>query len=452
MSADILIIGGGPAGTSAALALAQQGRCAVVLESSRYDGVKVGETLPPEAQEPLTALGVWERFLRAEHRPSLCNLSAWGGPRLESREHLWSPYGQGWHLDRARFDAMLCAAVRDTGSTVLEAARLETVARVDDRWQAEVLRGEERLQIRARWLIDATGRAASLVRRFGGKRVRSDRLIGMTAFLAPGPDAEALGPAVLVEAEETGWWYSAPLPDGRAVAAWMTDAGLPGAAAARDPAFWWRQLGETFHTRERLGRHGPPRSVLVRDAAPALTEMPPVPGFLAVGDAAASFDPLSGMGIVAALRGGIEAAATIGQALGGDADAITGYTEGIRRRFAEHLRLRQRDYDAEIRWPAAPFWRPRRSPEAVHDGLRLGPETLLLLRKDAEASWALDRLEARHPAFAWRRLCETCREPAPAVQVVETFLGRRAGDATEPLALLGLLVRHGVVTSDVREK
>lgn len=441
-----LIVGGGPAGTAAALALAQRGLPSVILERSTYSGVRVGESLSPEAQGLLAELGVWERFLSDGHQPSLANLGAWGEPRLASREHLFSPYGRGWHLDRGRFDAMLASAARDAGVPVLTGALLESVAHTDGAWRVGVRWRELRWELAAEWLIDASGRPASLARRLGGRRVPVDRQVAMTAFLAPEAGASRLDLVVLVEAEEAGWWYSAPLPDGRAVAAFLTDAGLPGHAALRDPAVWWQRLHETFHTRRRLDRRTPPREVIVRAAGPAITQIPEVENFLLAGDAAVAFDPLSGMGVCAALRGGLEAAAALAAERGGIPGARRKYETEVRQRFEDHLASRAEHYALESRWSRAPFWSARRSSPAIRPAFWLDPECVLKREEDAEARWALDRLEGDHPDAGLRRLCEVCPGPTPAHRVVAAFLHNRSADASRALHALQMLVDHGVLS------
>lgn len=356
---DVLIAGGGPAGTSTAIALAHRGLTSVILERSSYDGFRIGESLPPSAQGLLRALGVWERFLQDGHRPSLYNAAAWGGPDLQIREHLFHPYGQGWHLDRSRFDAMLAGAAREAGARVLEGFCVQTVARTGDVWHLTVRGRDRSLCLRGAWLIDAGGRAASLTRKLGGRRRASDRLVGVTAFLAPEAGAAALEPSVLVEAEEEGWWYSAPLPDGRAVAAFMTDAGLPGYASIHSPAVWWNRLCAMRYTRERLHGYRPPASLTVRPAAPAVAKTPGLPRFLPVGDAAVSFDPLSSMGISEALRGGLEAAEAIADEREGSPGTLAGAAARPYRLFQDHLGRREGHYRMEGRWSDAPFWRLR---------------------------------------------------------------------------------------------
>src|SRR5688572_11234517 len=104
---DVAIIGGGPAGTSSAIALARTGRSVAVLERSGYEEARIGETLPPEARVPLVRLGVWDRFLEQGHARSPGTASAWGREELEENDFIFNPFGNGWHLDRRRFDAML---------------------------------------------------------------------------------------------------------------------------------------------------------------------------------------------------------------------------------------------------------------------------------------------------------------------------------------------------------
>jgi 2-polyprenyl-6-methoxyphenol hydroxylase-like FAD-dependent oxidoreductase len=115
---DVAVLGGGPAGAAASITLARAGRSVVVIEKSLYDRARIGETLPPVARRPLLNLLVWEQFVAAGHLPSSGNLSVWGDEELYQDHFIFNPYGQGWHLDRRRFSAMLAEAARQAGASL----------------------------------------------------------------------------------------------------------------------------------------------------------------------------------------------------------------------------------------------------------------------------------------------------------------------------------------------
>src|ERR1700678_4774249 len=75
---DLVVIGGGPAGSATAIALAQLGWSVTILERSHYESTRLGETLPPEIKRPLVALGAWERFLADGPMASPGITAAWG--------------------------------------------------------------------------------------------------------------------------------------------------------------------------------------------------------------------------------------------------------------------------------------------------------------------------------------------------------------------------------------
>jgi len=83
--------------------------------------------------------------------------------------------------------------------------------------------------------------------------------------------------------------------------------------------------------------------------------------WLAVGDAACAYDPLSAQGIVKALCDGEAAADAIAGVLAGAGEApLLAYQDGVFARFRDYLRLRRQLYRIERRWLQAPFWQNRR--------------------------------------------------------------------------------------------
>jgi len=82
-------------------------------------------------------------------------------------------------------------------------------------------------------------------------------------------------------------------------------------------------------------------------------------GWIAAGDAAASFDPLSSQGILTAIHSGMGAARALAGNLAGDESAISEYAARLDAIYSAYLRNQQAYYAQERRWPARSFWRSR---------------------------------------------------------------------------------------------
>jgi flavin-dependent dehydrogenase len=148
----------------------------------------------------------------------------------------------------------------------------------------------------------------------------------------------------LVEAAEDGWWYTAALPSNRLAAMFITDPPV------RVPRF-----EPPRHTRSRIAeaRYRPAAAPRVVDAGSARLDRFGGDGWLAIGDAAVSLDPLSSHGIAAALHGGMLAAEGI---LAGDTRRYAGAMEGM---WNGYTTMRRAFYAAERRWPGMGFWARR---------------------------------------------------------------------------------------------
>src|SRR5258708_12950740 len=198
---DAVIIGGGPAGASAALSVRQlppQLR-GVIVQACRYDDWRGGETLSPGSQEILRGLGCWAAFLDAGFTESHGTRALWGGTEPYDNEFVFSLRGSGWHVDRARFDALLCDRAREAGAEVLRNTRLGRVERERDSFRLRLC-GAEAIELRSRFVIDASGRHACFARLQRANRMVDDRLLGVFGvFQAANPHA-----APLAEAQPNG--------------------------------------------------------------------------------------------------------------------------------------------------------------------------------------------------------------------------------------------------------
>jgi flavin-dependent dehydrogenase len=353
-AADVLIVGAGPAGSALALALQQRGFRTAIVERAAALGRRVGETIPGLMRVILEELGLWDGFLKQGHRPCYERRSAWGQPEALERSSIFEQYGEGFQLDRAKFDRWLQVRAQDAGAELVAPARI-----------AELLRGGERIRaicqteasselvLDAGFVVDATGASHWVSRRFDAERRHAHRMVGVARWYA----CSDVEPAMLIEAVEDGWWYSAPVPGRELVLVWITDATSATVRVSQASEIWEHRLNAAPLTRARLSGAQPLGPPVARATGPSITMYASNRHFLPIGDAAATFDPISGEGLCFALRSALEAARAIEAARAGDASLLEGYRDGVARVFAEHLELRKRVYAMEQRFSEAPFWK-----------------------------------------------------------------------------------------------
>ena len=355
---DVAVIGGGPAGSATALALKRRdaGLRVALVEQTGYSAIRVGETLPPRAQRLLSDLGVWDAFLRSGPLESAGTRAAWGSARFHENEFIFSPYGRGWHLDRRDFDAMLAGEAGRAGVEVFRNAAVHSPRRLDNTWTLAL---HQAAQICARVVVDATGRRSAFARGCGARHLVFDRLVGAVVFLGFDPDGPQPDSYTAVEACADGWWYTAVLPGGQMAAIFMTDASHLRGVAWRGLEQWRALCAAAPYTAARIAGG---RAIAEPSLCPAASQRLDDcagDGWLAVGDAASTVDPLSSQGIMRALRSGLNASRAICQHLSGDPHALSAYGARIANEYDAYLASRTAYYAMEQRWPDSPFWRCR---------------------------------------------------------------------------------------------
>lgn len=377
---DVAIVGGGPAGSATALSLRTRapGLSVVLIEASRYDAARVGETLPPPALTILQHLGVWETFQSQHHREVHGTTATWGSDAPLDNDFFFTPANTGWHLDRTAFDKMLADEAQRLGATLILETRVRDAKRAANQWRLTLSSGSA---IAARFIVDATGGSAAVAGRCGAHFVAADRLVGIARFFEDGGD----DPRTSVEAFEDGWWYTAGLPDGRRIFACLTDADLARRLKLHEPEEWRLKLAAMPHLGTMSRRSEPCSSIMIRSAASGRLE--PVAGedWLAVGDTASRFDPLSSQGIMKALRSGIFASYAIGDLLTREDDSgLSRYCRYVLEEFGSYAEVRAHYYREEQRWPSSEFWRRRQgtiddSPSQTYSNARAIPASAEIL-------------------------------------------------------------------------
>lgn len=360
--ADVVILGAGPAGTAAAIGFAQAGADVVLLERAATPPFKPGEILEAAAAVPLHELGLFDRFMNLEPLELTGKVSLWDAEDPVDLDAVYNPYGSGFLIDRTALEDWLVGEAQRAGVRVRRGVG-RVAARADTNGARTTwLQDGTRHEVRSGLLIEATGRGAGALKT--GRRRRFDRLVALLCYLNL-PEGEIGDPRLVIEAGASEWWYAAALPKGRAVVALMTD----------DDLLPKTQSERLNHLRSRLATTRLVRAHYAVDSANATFRAFPAatsqrvrvsgPSWVAVGDAAATFDPLMGLGVAAALAKGTAIARLIA---GGDTEhALKRYSETESVTFAVSLADCRALYARVGRYRSNPFWRRRVAPHPTAD-------------------------------------------------------------------------------------
>jgi flavin-dependent dehydrogenase len=350
---DVVVVGGGVAGSTAALCLARTGCRTAVVEANPASRWRIGETLGPESRRFLQTLALWDAVAQGGHLASHGKISAWGSSEALEEDFIFNPFGNAWQLDRRQFEESLWQAATEAGAKGIRGEAVEGLERMNGSWTIGL--GEER--VRTPWVLDATGRSCRVARRLGFKRLMLDQLVAVYA-IAQAAQSTDNDSRTLVESCADGWWYSALTPHGLRTVSFQTDADLLPAQQWRKPAWFQERLSQTKHVAPLLAQHG-----YHFDAGPQLTsahsgrsEAFGGEGWAAIGDAAMSFDPLSGLGIIKAMKGAVDVAQAVGS---GDSATFEKWIASNEKVWEQYLAHRHQNYAMEKRWHHEPFWRRR---------------------------------------------------------------------------------------------
>lgn len=315
---DVLVVGGGPAGSTIAALLAQKGRDVVVLEKERFPRFHIGESLLPLNLPLFERLGVADGVERiGVYKP---------GAEVVSDDHTEAatfrfdrnPYLRvchSYHVRRADFDKLLLDNSRRLGATVLEGTRVTELE----------LRNEECSRVTAigpdggpatwfpRFLVDASGRDALLLKRLGLKRV--DKRNNTAAVFGhfrnvPRQNGGAEG-MITMHLFRHGWFWMIPLPDD------IMSVGLVGTPSffrARKEdldSFFARAIATSPNVAQRMTNAEPIGPLVATGSYSYDSRCYTGNGYILIGDAAAFIDPLFSSGVMMAMSSAAAAAEAV---------------------------------------------------------------------------------------------------------------------------------------------
>lgn len=315
---DVLIIGGGPAGASAAIRTRQAGLSTVVVEKLPFPRFRIGESLLPEGNVFLRELGVWEKISRAGFIEKFGARFYLGDGDAEKKVDFSTGLIPGldrtYQVDRARFDALLLDHSRELGAEIRQGATVRALRPEPGAHAAEIETGGTTTLVRARYVIDASGRDQffpSALKRDIEPAAFPRRIAIYNHFRNVPRDAGPAGGDTLIVRLPEGWFWIIPIDAER------TSVGL----VTTNAAFKAEGLAPATHFEAVVART-PRLRRLLAGATPAMEyhitadysyyrRRVAEGRFVLAGDAGGFLDPIFSSGVYLALRSAKHAAALV---------------------------------------------------------------------------------------------------------------------------------------------
>lgn len=311
---DVVVVGGGPAGSAAAVFLRQRGRDVLLVDEARFPRDKVcGESVSPGARRLLADLGAEAAVRRLAPHP-LRGMTLTSPDGTSFRGEYRGALEPGFAVRREAFDQALLDRARSEGVEVREGVRATGLLFQDGAVvgvTCEDGRGPE--SHRARLVIGADGRRSVVARRLG--LLRAHRSLRKFAVRGYWEGVEGLEERGEMHVGGGGYCGIAPLSPTRANVTFVLDREEMAAAAGDLEGFYTDALRRWPRVEARLARAallGPPRAI---GPLALLASRASAPGALLVGDSAGFYDPFTGEGVTLALRSAEMAASVADRAL-----------------------------------------------------------------------------------------------------------------------------------------
>jgi 2-polyprenyl-6-methoxyphenol hydroxylase-like FAD-dependent oxidoreductase len=326
---QILVIGGGPAGSATAGFLARQGFSVTLLERDSFPRYHIGESLLPSCRPVLEKLGVWPEVAAAGFQPKGGAYYFWGDEEWEVRFKAGSDGASAWQVLRSEFDKLLLDHARKLGVDVHEEVAVRKVEFDGDGRPVAALwerakDGAESGRIAFDHLVDASGRGGVLPTKYLRNRRFHDVFRNVAVWTYwKGVEPLDRGPAgsIVVASLPDGWFWGIPLHDGTMSVGLVTSRDgfqrkreeLGGIAEVYHEALQgcepvWRLVSGAEQVAD----------IKVEQDYSYAADSFVGPGYLLAGDAACFLDPLLSTGVHLALYSAMLGAAAIGSVLRGE--------------------------------------------------------------------------------------------------------------------------------------
>ncbi|HUF63509.1 MAG TPA: NAD(P)/FAD-dependent oxidoreductase [Verrucomicrobiales bacterium] len=360
---DVIVVGGGPAGSTAAALTAEYGHRVLLLEKERFPRYHIGESLMPFCYfslERLGVLGAMEKLgFTRKYSVQFVNTDGMQSRPFYFFQHLDHPAATTWQVNRAEFDAMLLRHSEARGVEVRQETRVRDVTRGGDGAVTGVIAegpGGQREELRGRITIDATGRDAFLQSRNRWRR-RDPELnkVSIWTYYRGSKRDEGYdeGATTVAYLPGKGWFWYIPLRDDVVSVGIVAEHDYLFAETRRPEEIFAREIRRNawiedhLSTGEQFGQYWTTGEYSYR------SEYCAEDGAVLAGDAFAFLDPVFSSGVFLALKSGEMAADAVHAALeAGDVSAarFEDYGKRLCRMIEIMRRLVYAFYDPQFRF------------------------------------------------------------------------------------------------------
>ena len=342
---EVLVVGGGPAGSTIAALLAERGRNVLLVEKTHHPRFHIGESLLPANAELFDRLGVREeveRFGMAKYGAEFVSPDHDHQAMIEFAEAWDKSMPYAWQVRRSELDELLFRNAAKKGARVLEGCRVRKVEFDSEGASVEAeLDDGAKQSWRTRFLVDATGRDTLLANQFRCKKKNpkhnSSALYGH--FTGAKRLAGRLEGNITIFWFDHGWFWQIPLADG------VTSVGAvcwPYYLKSRNkplPEFFRDTIALCPALAERLAGAELVSEVHATGNYSYSSRISSGERYLLLGDAYAFIDPVFSSGVLLAMQSGFAGAEVVEAAL-----ATPRRAAAARRRFDRVMRRGPREF------------------------------------------------------------------------------------------------------------
>ena len=354
---DVAIIGGGPAGSTAAALLALASRRVIVFEREKFPRFHIGESLLPFSMKAFTRLGLHEKFSRAgfmkKFGGEIVGACSESGTKFYFKDGYRSQTDHAYQVTRGDFDKVLLDHAVECGAEVHEETSVDQVEFSNDEVELGIKYNGSFHSIRARYVIDASGRTSVLGRKFKIKKTY-DHLQKLSIFAhydgvwrAEGIDGTL---TVLIRAIDR-WFWLIPLSAERTSVGVVLDSEAFRNSKLRAEDFLEQALSEQPIIAKRMTDARRVSQVYVEADFSYRSERLHGDRWLLAGDAAGFIDPIFSSGVFLAVFSGELCADVLNEVLDHPRKArrlFAGYERAVNRAMDIYLRFVNAWYTKEF--------------------------------------------------------------------------------------------------------